>query len=149
LRPNNLVVVLALLSWAFVAPDLQAKAKKPVQHRKNSSSASSTKNGKKKTRVSSSRSRHTGPPRQQSPSQDRYAEIQKALADKGYYQGPITGQWGAESVAALKRFQEEQHLAVDGKIGAKSLIALGLGPKRDALIGAVAKPNEQTPQGQQ
>ena len=60
-------------------------------------------------------------------------EIQQALADKGYYRGTINGEWDAESVEALKRFQADQNLAVDGKIGALSLIALGLGPRRDPL----------------
>lgn len=31
---------------------------------------------------------------------------------------------------ALKRFQHDQNLTEDGKIGSVSLIALGLGPKR-------------------
>lgn len=60
-------------------------------------------------------------------------EIQQALADKGYYQGPIDGSWRSECVDALKRFQNEKNLAADGKLGALSLIALGLGPKREPL----------------
>jgi len=66
---------------------------------------------------------------QQQPSSDRYKEIQQALADKGYFSGPADGNWGPESVDALKRFQREQNLTEDGKIGSLSLIALGLGPK--------------------
>ena len=69
---------------------------------------------------------------QQQPTPERYREIQQALADKGYFNGPVDGQWGAESVDALKRFQREQNLTDDGKIGSLSLIALGLGPKRQA-----------------
>lgn len=67
---------------------------------------------------------------QQQPTQERYREIQQALADKGYFSGPVDGAWGSESVEALKRFQREQNLTDDGKIGSLSLIALGLGPKR-------------------
>jgi murein L,D-transpeptidase YcbB/YkuD len=67
---------------------------------------------------------------QQQPTQERYKEIQQALADKGYFNGPVDGNWGPESVDALKRFQREQNLTDDGKIGSLSLIALGLGPKR-------------------
>jgi murein L,D-transpeptidase YcbB/YkuD len=70
------------------------------------------------------------PPTQQQPTTDRYKEIQQALADKGYFQGPADGAWNAGSVEALKRFQKDQNLDPDGKIGALSLIALGLGPKR-------------------
>jgi peptidoglycan hydrolase-like protein with peptidoglycan-binding domain len=60
-------------------------------------------------------------------------EIQEALASKGYYAGPVDGNWNADCVDALKRFQADQHLAPDGKLGALSLIALGLGPKREPL----------------
>jgi len=67
---------------------------------------------------------------QQSPTPDRYREIQQALASKGYLQGEPTGQWGPDSVDALKRFQSTQNLTPDGKINSLSLIALGLGPKR-------------------
>ncbi len=67
---------------------------------------------------------------QQQPSPERYKEIQQALADKGYFSGSVDGNWGPESVDALKRFQREQNLTDDGKIGSLSLIALGLGPKR-------------------
>jgi len=70
------------------------------------------------------------PPTQQQPSADRYKEIQQALADKGYFQGPVDGAWNPGSVEALKRFQKDQNLDPDGKIGSLSLIALGLGPKR-------------------
>ncbi|HEV2199406.1 MAG TPA: peptidoglycan-binding domain-containing protein [Bryobacteraceae bacterium] len=80
------------------------------------------------------------PPRrapQQQPTPDRYREIQQALADRGYFHGPADGDWGAESVDALKRFQADQSLDADGKIGALSLIALGLGPKRES---AAARP---------
>jgi hypothetical protein len=33
-------------------------------------------------------------------------------------------------VAALKRFQRDQNIGDDGKLGSLSLMALGLGPKR-------------------
>jgi hypothetical protein len=160
LRPNNLVVAIALLCCALTSSIVEAKTKKPAQKTSSSrtavqrnSSGRSTHSSKysKKTKKGSryAKARPSGPPRQQAPTADRYAEIQRALAEKGYYTGPVTGQWNADSTDALKRFQADHKLTVDGKIGAKSLIELGLGPKRDALIGEVAKPNEQTPQGQQ
>ncbi len=68
---------------------------------------------------------------QQEPAPERYAEIQKALIDKGFLNGPATGKWGQESVDALKRFQRDQKLEPSGKLDALSLIGLGLGPKRD------------------
>jgi len=83
---------------------------------------------------------------QQQPTPDRYREIQRALADRGYFQGPADGMWGTESVDALKRFQADQNLDVDGKIGALSLIALGLGPRREnaAKPAPLAAPSERT-----
>jgi peptidoglycan hydrolase-like protein with peptidoglycan-binding domain len=88
---------------------------------------------------------------QQQPTPERYKEIQQALASKGFLQGEPTGQWGEDSVDALKRFQASQNLMPDGKIGSLSLIALGLGPKRltaksDAVPPAVVAPAPtQTP----
>jgi murein L,D-transpeptidase YcbB/YkuD len=67
---------------------------------------------------------------QQSPTPERYQEIQQALTKKGYFQGEASGKWGADSTDALKHFQAEQNLTPDGKINSLSLIALGLGPKR-------------------
>ena len=64
---------------------------------------------------------------QQQPTPDRYKEIQQALADQGYFARPVDGDWGASSMDALKRFQHDQNLMEDGKVGSVSLIALGLG----------------------
>ena len=69
---------------------------------------------------------------QREPAPDRYQEIQQSLADKGYFGGPVNGTWGPDSVEALKRFQRDQNIGDDGKLGSLSLIALGLGPKRGA-----------------
>jgi peptidoglycan hydrolase-like protein with peptidoglycan-binding domain len=79
-------------------------------------------------------------PRQSEPTSDRYRVIQQALVDKGHHPGPVTGQWGPEWVAALKDFQAAQKLNADGKLGALSLIALGLGPKREPLTEVAGKP---------
>ena len=84
------------------------------------------------------------PPAQQQPTTDRYKEIQQALADKGYFQGPVDGAWNTGSVEALKRFQKDQNLDPDGKIGSLSLIALGLGPKR-GLAAAQSIPTSSDP----
>lgn len=68
---------------------------------------------------------------QQGPTPERYREIQQALVDRGYLQGPVPENWGSESVDALKRFQRDQKLEPSGKLDSLSIIALGLGPKRD------------------
>lgn len=84
------------------------------------------------------------PPVQMQPSTDRYKEIQQALADKGYFRGMPDGTWGSESVDALKRFQKDQNLDPDGKIGSLSLMALGLGPKR-GVASAQSAPSGSEP----
>jgi peptidoglycan hydrolase-like protein with peptidoglycan-binding domain len=70
------------------------------------------------------------------PDPERYKEIQQALADKGYFKGDVNGQWGDDSVSAMKQFQADQKLPDDGKISAPALIGLGLGPKHEATPAA-------------
>ncbi len=77
----------------------------------------------------------------QQPSQERYKEIQQALAAKGYFKTEPDGNWGPASIDALKHFQHDQKLVEDGKIGSLSLIALGLGPKHEP----VAETEQKTP----
>lgn len=64
---------------------------------------------------------------QQAPSAERIREIQRALAEKGHFEGEPTGKWDAKSVEAMKKFQAANDLPVTGKIDAKSLQKLGLG----------------------
>jgi hypothetical protein len=87
----------------------------------------------------------TGPVVPAHPEPERLKAIQEALAEKGYFKGASTGEWNADSVAALKQFQTDRNLTADGKISALSLIGLGLGPKHagNATTAAPTKP-EQT-----
>ncbi len=82
---------------------------------------------------------------QQAPTTDRYIEIQQALVTRGFLQTTPTGTWDAATIDALKRFQEEQNLPPTGKITSLSLIALGLGPKRNPLTANVAPPAPPVP----
>lgn len=68
---------------------------------------------------------------QTTPAPERYKEIQQALIDKGYLQGPASGVWSPDCSQALKRFQQEQNLTPSGKLDSLSLISLGLGPSRE------------------
>jgi len=79
---------------------------------------------------------------QATPTTERYQEIQQALAERGYFEGPSDGRWGASSTEALKRFQREQNLVEDGKLGSLSLIALGLGPRRVAPADSATQPQQ-------
>lgn len=85
---------------------------------------------KKRSRKRASKKRSARVPiGQNEPTRERYAEIQAALADAGYYDGPQDGRWEKPSVEALARFQEDHSLEPTGKIDALSLIRLGLGAK--------------------
>jgi hypothetical protein len=80
--------------------------------------------------------------RQQTPESDRIREIQQALNDHGY---PLvaSGSWDASTVEALKKFQTDQNienLSGRGKLDSLTLIALGLGPRREPLPGTAAAP---------
>lgn len=112
-------------------------ASKAASIKKPGASVSKSKSSAKRTASSRRRGARTtarrSAPRQTAPTPERYKEIQQALSEKGYYNGPVDGKWTPECVAALKRFQADQSLQPDGKLGALSLIALGLGPKRDPL----------------
>jgi hypothetical protein len=81
---------------------------------------------------------------QQAPTHDRYVEIQQALISRGFLNAAPTGTLDAATVDALKRFQEEQNLPPSGKITSLSLIALGLGPKRNP-ISASSIPSQPVP----
>ncbi len=74
------------------------------------------------------------------PMPERYKQIQQALADKGYLHEAPSGQWNQASIDALRRFQQDQNLQPSGKVDSLSLIALGLGPKRETSAAAAQNP---------
>ncbi len=89
--------------------------------------------------------RTSAPSYQVHPDEDRYREIQKALAERGFYKGEVNGQWTPDSVDALKRFQADQKLEADGRINSHSLIGLGLGPKHDGSTASSVPAAAMTP----
>ena len=106
----------------------KVSAAKGSKAKSKSGAAKSTAGKKSKSsKTASTRYRRSS---QREPDPSRYKEIQQSLADKGYFNGPVNGNWGSDSVEALKRFQRDQNIGDDGKLGSLSLIALGLGPKR-------------------
>ena len=89
--------------------------------------------------------RRTVAPQQVSPSSDRYREIQDALASKGYLKTPSNGVWDKDSMDAMQRFQQDQKLEPTGKLTARSLSALGLGPKTPAVTAGMPAGGESSP----
>ena len=117
------LIVIALTGAIFLYAETSSSKKKSTS---KSSSRKKTSSSKKAS------ARTTWRSAQRTPTPQRYKEIQQALAEKGYLQSSApNGVWDATSVEALKRFQSDQNLEASGKIDSLSLIALGLGPKRD------------------
>ncbi len=117
---------------------------KPKTGTKSSSTAKTAKKGPSKRGSKGSAS--TWRTRQMAPTSERYKEIQEALASKGYLkQENATGVWSQDSVDALKKFQQDQKIDATGKINSLSLIALGLGPKRDASVAVKAPDSGPVP----
>ena len=56
-------------------------------------------------------------------------EIQARLAALGYYNGSIDGIYGVQTKNAVKRFQQDRNLTVDGIAGEKTLAALNINDK--------------------
>ena len=128
--------------WAFLAGMIGllysgtggAQSRKAPAKKSSSSSAraKSKSNATSRKKSSSRRPAVTWRNRQMHPTPQRYKEIQEALVAKGYLpSGAANGNWDDSSVDALKRFQADQNLESSGKINSLSLIALGLGPKRE------------------
>jgi peptidoglycan hydrolase-like protein with peptidoglycan-binding domain len=147
----------ALAIFAIAWAALGATPTKPRKRHHRSTSSASRTPAKRSTKATATRTTNAAAHRkgkvsrrpsrsyQQAPSPERYKEIQRALASKGYLQGEPTGEWGPDSVDALKRFQTDQSLMADGKISSLSLIALGLGPKRLTAKSDSAAPGPGTP----
>jgi peptidoglycan hydrolase-like protein with peptidoglycan-binding domain len=148
---KKLLLVLPILCLpVFSATPTQAAAKKPAAKSvaaKTTSKTSAAKTAKTKKPAtktvksakskSKSKKASVTPARtvQQHPTSERYTEIQQALVERGYMT-EANGSWDAASVAAMKKFQEDQALHADGKLSALSLTALGLGPRRGAFVVA-------------
>jgi hypothetical protein len=129
----------------------KTKARSKSAPKKGPAAKTASKSGAKSAGRKTSKSgkepalRTTWRNRQTAPTPARYKEIQDALAAKGFLNPEdASGAWGQSSEDALKKFQAAQNIESTGKIDSLSLIALGLGPRHDAV--APAKPPEAQPQ---
>ncbi len=116
-------------------------AKKPTAVKVTATKKAPSKQAVHKSGTKKSKSKKTSVSAraQQHPTTERYQQIQQALVDRGYME-LADGNWTGDSVIALKKFQQDQDLNPDGKLGALSLMALGLGPRRGAFVVASAVP---------
>ena len=84
-------------------------------------------------------------PAQTAPTKERYQEIESVLAGRGYLaREAADGVWDEQSIAAMKRFQQEHGLDSTGRLNSLSLIALGLGPKRETASLSSPLPDPAT-----
>lgn len=60
------------------------------------------------------------------PSNDVVRAVQEALKEKGHYNGQIDGNWGAETQAALKAFQQSSGLEATGQLDEETKEKLGM-----------------------
>lgn len=73
---------------------------------------------------------------------DRVAELQRKLAAKGVNAGAADGIFGPKTEAAVRRFQEEHGLQVDGIAGPETFTALGMMEAEAPQNVAAARPEE-------
>ena len=126
-----LPLVVGGLIAAVPASKKKTSTKSKSAAKKTTASTASRKSSSKK-RTAGKKAAPSWRNTQRNPTPDRYKEIQQALATKGYLEpSALSGVWDTSSIAALKKFQADQNLEPSGKIDSLSLIALGLGPRRD------------------
>jgi peptidoglycan hydrolase-like protein with peptidoglycan-binding domain len=58
--------------------------------------------------------------------QDRVRAVQRALQEKGYYAGPIDGIAGPKTRSGVREYQQDERLAVTGKVDEKTAERLGV-----------------------
>jgi Putative peptidoglycan binding domain len=139
------MVAMIALAWS-ADPSPAAQENAPAKKAAVKKKAAAKKGASSRARKTTAKRGVTWRNRQLSPSPDRYREIQGALAAKGFLKPEdATGTWNQTSSDALKKFQAEQNLDSSGKINSLSLIALGLGPRREPAPPAPPKPPPQAP----
>lgn len=135
-RPAVTVLVVCLAGvCGLLAKPVATKAKQAAAKATTATKVSSTRTSASKRptpkRLAYRKPAPYKPVAPTAPSSNRLREVQLALVERGYLQGDGSGAWNAQCVEALKRFEADQKVRVDGKIDSKTLIALGLGPKYD------------------
>ena len=124
----------ASLALPQTSPTAASKKTTATTAKKRAATSASSKKGK------STKKPVVAAYRQNTPTPDRYREIQQALIDKGYLKSEPNGVWDAQSSDALKQFQTDKKLTPTGKISSASLIDLGLGPKTTSSPPGVPPP---------
>ena len=69
---------------------------------------------------------------------DVVREVQTRLKNWGYYEGNVDGVYGSKTEAAVRWFQRQNGLSVDGQVGDQTLAALGISPSGGGSGGSGA-----------
>ncbi|MEM8639975.1 MAG: peptidoglycan-binding protein [Cyanobacteria bacterium P01_G01_bin.54] len=80
---------------------------------------------------------------------DRGAQVttlQKTLKTEGYFKGPVTGYYGPITAEAVRRFQQQHQLAVDGIVGVNTEGKLYDQPRPEPVATQTAQPTSPQPQ---
>ncbi len=73
------------------------------------------------------------------------SDLQQRLRDLGYFQGSVNGQFSESTRDAVRRFQQQQRIAVDGIVGPQTWRSLNSATTVAAPTPAPAKPTVQPP----
>lgn len=68
-------------------------------------------------------------------------QIQQELSHLGYAPGKLDGQYGDATAGAVRAFQRDHQLEVDGVVGAKTRAVLEAAPKPERALAIVRKPS--------
>ena len=137
---GTLVLALGLAGTAYAAPTSAKKAHAAAHVRhtstKRTRSSRDHKASLRHTSYSShryrSRHHHSTITGQRVMDSSRAMEIQQALIQAHYLSGSPTGQWDAETQAAMVKYQGDNGWQTKITPDSRALIKLGLGPKQDA-----------------
>lgn len=87
------------------------------------------------------------------PAADPYTElnkrVQEALRQRGFYNGPVNGEIGPNTQAAIAQFQLSLPMPVSGMLDDSTLAALGVQPPQAAAAGASADSSSGESQSRQ
>jgi peptidoglycan hydrolase-like protein with peptidoglycan-binding domain len=76
---------------------------------------------------------------------ERATEIQTALIRENYISGPPTGQWDAQTEAAMQKFQADHGWQTKLTPDSRALIKLGLGPSSASSVTPLPADTQRTP----
>ena len=109
--------------WLIILGAVLLLSAAPVVSAAGNTAAAQSSVKKKKSKGKAKRT----PRGQKAPTSERIREIQDALSREGALDGKPTGKWDANTVEAMKKYQESHGLSPTGKIDAVTLEKLGLG----------------------